>query len=470
MMDAPGVIARVKLSPSAFYDPAHKEIWRLIQTMNRDGDPVSLITLNMALQQSGRLEAIGGPAGLADIFNAGGLAHELDYYAEILREKRTRREMVQVGEKTTAAAMNESRPVHNCLELARTSIARLQTRDGEGSGASLTLADLDARRIKLEAPPAKPIPVLTLQGQQVSTAGNLTVLSAQVKSGKSAAVGAIIAATLAADNDNEEADTFGFVGRPTGGKAVIHFDTEQSPHDAWQLVHRACTRAGVQTLPANYRAYSLCDIPTETRRAFLGQEMERASQECGGIHSVTIDGIADLVRDPNDIEEAFGLVESIFRLAVQYDCPIISVLHENPSTKGDSKTRGHLGSQLERKAESNLRLVKSAEISTIFSEKCRSASLPQAHGAKFKWCDQAGMHVTVEADTPDSRRDRKREEEAAPCNEAFEGIVGSIAHGALRERVESICGVKSRTAEKRIAEWAAIGLIKKGSEKGYIKA
>ncbi len=340
---------------------------------------------------------------------------------------------------------------------------------GTAASRHFTLHDLDVRRIKLESPPDKPVPIITLQGQQVCTAGNLTVLAAQVKSGKSAAVGAIIAATLAADNANDEADTFGFAGRPTEGKAVIHFDTEQSPYDAWQLIHRAYTRAGAAHLPAIYRAYSLCDIPTATRRAFLSQEMERAAEECGGIHSVTIDGIADLVRDPNDPDEAFGLVGELHQLAVRYACPIISVIHENPSTTGGSKTRGHLGSDLERKAESNLRLVKSAEISTIFSERCRSANLPQAHGAKFKWCDQAGMHVTVEADTADQADENKRKAEQPACDAVFEGVVGAIKWGDLKGRIMGVATLTSPTAERRIRLWEKLGLIRKSKLGGYAK-
>ena len=145
------------------------------------------------------------------------------------------------------------------------------------------------------------------------------------------------------------------------------------------------------------------------------------------------------------------------------------MLHENPSTKGDSKTRGHLGSQLERKAESNLRLVKSAEISTIFSEKCRSASLPQAHGAKFKWCDQAGMHVTVEADTPDRKREKECVMHLVPCQEVFAEAIGHLTYTELRKGIERVTGVKQTAAEKRITKWLDLGLIKQTEGKGYIR-
>ena len=75
-------------------------------------------------------------------------------------------------------------------------------------------------------------------------------------------------------------------------------------------------------------------------------------------HSVFIDGVADLCKSPNDDIEAFALVEHLAHLAIAYACPLILVLHENPSGLETGKTRGHLGSQLERKAESNLRIAR----------------------------------------------------------------------------------------------------------------
>ena len=40
---------------------------------------------------------------------------------------------------------------------------------------------------------------------------------------------------------------------------------------------------------------------------------------------------------------------SFHQLAIEYDCVFMTVLHENPNSDF-GKTRGHLGSQLSRKA------------------------------------------------------------------------------------------------------------------------
>ena len=71
--------------------------------------------------------------------------------------------------------------------------------------------------------------------------------------------------------------------------------------------------------------------------------MQRAQEECDGIHSVFIDGVADLCKSPNDDIEAFGLVEHFAQLAITHACPMIVVLHESPPSGLETgKTRGPL--------------------------------------------------------------------------------------------------------------------------------
>lgn len=71
---------------------------------------------------------------------------------------------------------------------------------------------------------------------------------------------------------------------------------------------------------------------------------------------------------------------------------MICVIHFNPGT---DKSRGHLGSQLERKAESNLRLEKTGETICIWSDKQRRSPIPRESGPCFRWDDAAGMHISA---------------------------------------------------------------------------
>jgi hypothetical protein len=68
-----------------------------------------------------------------------------------------------------------------------------QHSSGQASITSVDLSELDARRIDLQVVPDKPVPIISLAGQQICTAGNLTEIGAQIKAGKSAVIGAMLA-------------------------------------------------------------------------------------------------------------------------------------------------------------------------------------------------------------------------------------------------------------------------------------
>ena len=348
------------------------------------------------------------------------------------------------------------------------------------AGSAVDFTDLDARRIHLEQPPPQPVPVFSLLSQQISTAGNLTVISAQAKGGKSAIVGAMIASIMAGpapeiDEDipdfESQHDLLGFTAASHEGRAVVLFDTEQSPYDAWNLVSRSAQRAGVSGMPANFRGYSLADVSTDKRRAYLAAEMQRAHQECGGIHSVFIDGVADLCKSPNDDIESFALVEHLAQLAIAYACPLILVLHENPSGLETGKTRGHLGSQLERKAESNLRIARDGKsgASMIFSERCRHACISRDNALRFAWSTPDGMHMTVEAETKESRAEVVRQAEQPECQAVFAGHLGEISYTELKERIMTRAHLAERSAKRRIKQWQGIGLIKQMASGNYLR-
>lgn len=322
---------------------------------------------------------------------------------------------------------------------------------------------LDARRIFLENPPPQPVTILKLDGKRISTAGNLTAISAQAKHGKSAAVGAMLAAIFAHPEDG--GDFLGFEAEPANGKAVVHFDTEQSPYDAWQLVSRAMRRAGLPMMPRNLRSYAVLDLTAENKLRALRNGLARAAKECGGIHSIFIDGVADLAMSVNDEAEAIALVEELVILAVQYSCPIICVIHENPAQPGFAgKTRGHLGSQIERKAESNLRVKKDGdEVSVIFSDgKQRGPAIPEATAPRFRYCEKEGMHISCEpagVAKAEAAREAMREEVSEIFNtpKAIAGLSWTDVH----KRIEAIHSIKRTGAEKRFEKLKAAGLIKK---------
>jgi hypothetical protein len=239
-----------------------------------------------------------------------------------------------------------------------------------------------------EPPPLRTI--YELGGVTICTPGNLTAITAQAKVGKSALVSAFVASAMV--RDYEDADTLSARGFNEHGKGLLYVDTEQSPDDFWHAVNRAKRRARIDEIPPWLHAASIADLPAHVGKRVLAVAMADAAESHGGLHSVIIDGVADLTLDVNDSEECNQLVAELHALAIRYECAILCVIHKNPGT---DKVRGHLGSQIERKAETNLSLDKEDDITVVWSNKQRRAPIEKKNGPRFRWSDDARMHVTV---------------------------------------------------------------------------
>ena len=252
---------------------------------------------------------------------------------------------------------------------------------------------LAARRYDHSNPPPKPDPRFSINGRVVCTAGNLTTIGAQAKAGKSAVIGAMIAAVTCAELSITGRDTLGITASPPRHKKLLHFDTEQSPHDAHALIQRSLRRAGGSGVPKFLDSYGLAGFSAPDLVAALELKLAEWSA-IDGIFAVILDGVADLVHDVNDAMEGNGFIAKLHGLAISHDCPIISVLHENPA-QDSGKMRGHLGSQLERKAESNIRLKRVGDTTVIFGEKMRGAPILEKDGPCVRWSPIDDMHMSV---------------------------------------------------------------------------
>jgi hypothetical protein len=238
--------------------------------------------------------------------------------------------------------------------------------------------------------------------------------------------------------------------------ALLWFDSEQSSDDFWHCVFRAVRRAGLQTPPAWLHAYCLTGLDFKAAWRCVQEAIRRGADAHGGIHSALLDGAADFVADVNDPAECNAFVATLHGTGIERDCPIIPVIHFNPGT---DKSRGHLGSQLERKAETNLRLDKEKGITTVWSDKQRRAPIPKDSGPCFQWDDAAGMHVSVESHG--TRQDHERRATLRLLVEEIFCERKAMRYTDLKEffTVKHRPKLSDRTAERRVKELSVLGLI-----------
>ena len=255
---------------------------------------------------------------------------------------------------------------------------------------------------------------MVIAGIPIAARGNLSVIQGKSKAGKSAIVSAVIGAAQRG-LEYGKGDTIRIEWSGTDTGAIIHLDTEQSAADWHGLVSRSIIRSGRSSVSDRLLSLQLVRFSRKERMAILREVMRREKQDKGSIELVVIDGVADLCVSPNDEAEALELVSQLMALAQEYHCAIFCILHENPGAE-HGKTRGHLGSELNRKAFANLRIDKdnTTSISTLYGTDMRKQDIPKEQGFCFAWDHAAGMHTFQgrEAGIKAATRERKAIEEA----------------------------------------------------------
>lgn len=110
-----------KLSGSeAFYDLRHRAIFECLLSMRQDGVAIDLITLQQELKDLCQLESIGGLSYLAALPDAVPSAANLDYYLQIVLEKFTLRQTINLCTEVVSRAYDHQGEVDELVdELAR---------------------------------------------------------------------------------------------------------------------------------------------------------------------------------------------------------------------------------------------------------------------------------------------------------------------------------------------------------------
>jgi len=271
-------------------------------------------------------------------------------------------------------------------------IAALQAEAANGTGRASLRERAYALRFNPDvAPPDETC--MAIGEYPIAALGNLTAIQGKSKVGKSAIVSAILGAAQRGVFQ-AAGDTLCMSWTRDSSGAIIHLDSEQSQADWHGLICRSVTRSGLAAVSPRLVSLPLVMFSRADRMEILRQTMAHEREEKGGIDTVVIDGVADLCQSPNDEAEALEVVSQLMAMAQTYRAAAFCVLHENP-TSDQGKTRGHLGSELNRKAFANLRIDKDSEtlISTIYGLDMRKRDIPKEQGFCFAWDDQLKMHA-----------------------------------------------------------------------------
>ena len=202
------------------------------------------------------------------------------------------------------------------------------------------------------------------------------------------------------------------------------------------------------TESAIFKSVCLTSLPILERQAIVHQVIRQEAQVGNGVFIALIDGHGDLVRNVNDPEETADYVAVLHALAIESHCHIYGALHLNPGS--DFKSRGHLGSELERKSQTNLRLEKADEVFCAWGDANRGAPIPKNIGPCFVWSNDARMHVSVDS-RGQTKADIQLEDARMKVAEAFRLADKPVLHySELIAALQRVPGVKSNGTAERI--------------------
>jgi replicative DNA helicase len=118
-------ISDVNLSPDDFYHPQYGIIFSAIKDLHIESRPFDIVTVSSRLNDSGRLERVGGQSGLIAICDEIGSSANVEHYARLIKEKGVLREIVRTATRIMQSGTNFSGDIETFLNDVEASFFKL---------------------------------------------------------------------------------------------------------------------------------------------------------------------------------------------------------------------------------------------------------------------------------------------------------------------------------------------------------
>ena len=189
----------------------------------------------------------------------------------------------------------------------------------------------------------------------IATFGNFSASTGKAKSKKTFNISAMVAAAVTNTTVLNYRACL-----PEGKRKILYFDTEQSKYHCHNVLERIYKLSGLSVKKDDPRLlfWGLREYTPKLRIALIDYAL-RKHQEVG---LVIIYGLRDLMYDINNGKEATDVMTVLMAWTSVYDLHIHTVLHLN---KNDNNPRGHIGTELENKAETVLIISKNLQNNSI---------------------------------------------------------------------------------------------------------
>lgn len=197
---------------------------------------------------------------------------------------------------------------------------------------------------KITVPPK----ILFVGDCTIATFGNFSASTGKAKSKKTFNISAMVAAAVTNSTVLNYRACL-----PEGKRNILYFDTEQSKFHCHSVLERIYKLSGLSLKEDDPRLmfWGLREYTPKLRIAVIDYALRKYDE----VGLVIIDGLRDLMYDINNGKEATDMMTVLMAWTSVYELHIHTVLHLN---KNDNNPRGHIGTELENKAETVLIISK----------------------------------------------------------------------------------------------------------------
>lgn len=152
---------------------------------------------------------------------------------------------------------------------------------------------------------------------------------------------------------------------------ILDFDTEQGKYYTQRTFRRVIEMVGANY--QNYKGYATRHLSSNERLLLIDHCLKNQHKYNNPVKLVSIDGIADLVENTNDIVMSKEASDFIMKWTYEYNIHITTIIHKSAVT---NKPLGHLGTYVLKKAETVIDLE-------IQEDNSIKVSNPYSRGYRF---------------------------------------------------------------------------------------
>lgn len=110
------------LQPESFYVEAYGEVFRAIQTLFNNSEPIDLLTVTEQLRKEGKLDMLGGSHRVASLTSRVASSANVEFHARIIAQKYIQRELIRVSNAIIEKAYDETSDVFDLLDEAESKL------------------------------------------------------------------------------------------------------------------------------------------------------------------------------------------------------------------------------------------------------------------------------------------------------------------------------------------------------------